>query len=151
MPLYPNGLDLIRTNLQLAANRQKPPIVRIGVLSEEQLITINAQRLEEELPPIIAEILFDGRHLYNSRCTEDGYSIEEVLEQITSAFSGPTEVAPGWATVLTNKVPRIDRKGNSIRDEAVFECHGKKPHPELLSVVPRGDGKDHSKKKKATR
>jgi hypothetical protein len=24
------------------------------------------------------------------------------------------------------------------------------PHPELRTVIPRGDGKDHSRKKKAT-
>jgi hypothetical protein len=151
MPLYPNAHALIRANLERAANRQKPPIVRIGTLSEDQLKTINAQRLEEELPAIVAEILFDGRHMYNSRCVEDGYTIDDVLDQITSAFSDSAEVAPGWVTVLVNRTPRTDRFGKTIRDEAVFECHGKHPHPELLSVVPRGDGKDHFKKKKATR
>jgi hypothetical protein len=112
---------------------------------------VNAQREEEELPPVFAEVLFDGRHLYNSRCVEDGYSIDEVLEMISIAFSDASDVAPGWATVLISSATRVNKDGRTIRDEAVFECHGKKPHPELLSVVPRGDGKDHSKKKKATR
>jgi hypothetical protein len=151
MSLYPTALTAIRTNLELAANKQKPPIIRIGVLSAAQLVTVNAQREEEEMPPVVAEVLFDGRHLYNSRCVEDGYSIDEVLEMISIAFSDASDVAPGWATVLISSATRVNKDGRTICDEAVFECHGKKPHPELLSVVPRGDGKDHSKKKKATR
>jgi hypothetical protein len=99
----------------------------------------------------VSEVLFDGRHLYNSRCIEDGYTIDDVLDQISSAFNDESAVSPGWSTVLISKTPRMDRSGRVIRDEAVFECHGRLPHPELLSVVPRGDGKDHSKKKKATR
>jgi hypothetical protein len=119
----------------LAANKQKPPIIRIGVLSAAQLVTVNAQREEEELPPVFAEVLFDGRHLYNSRCVEDGYSIDEVLEMISIAFSDASDVAPGWATVLISSATRVNKDGRTIRDEAVFECHGKKPHPELLSVA----------------
>ncbi|HEY5329372.1 MAG TPA: hypothetical protein VIJ79_05780 [Acidobacteriaceae bacterium] len=151
MPLYANALNLIRANLEIAAKGQKPPLIRIGELSADQLATVNAQRLEEDLLPVVSQVLFDGRHLFNSRCVEDGYTIDDVLAQISSAFNDASAVSPGWSTVLISRIPRIDRSGRVIRDEAVFECHGRLPHPELLSVVPRGDGKDHSKKKKATR
>jgi hypothetical protein len=60
---------------------------------------VNAQREEEELPPVVAEVLFDRRHLYNSRCVEDGYSIDEVLEMIFIAFSDASDVAPGSPAV----------------------------------------------------
>ena len=52
---------------------------------------------------------------------------------------------------LVSPKTRVNNAGKSIRDEAVFECHGRLPHPEIRTVIPRGDGKDHSKKKNATR
>jgi hypothetical protein len=70
---------------------------------------------------------------------------------VSVAFNDETRVAPGWITVLISPTTRVNNAGKSVRDEAVFECHGKLPHPELRTVIPRGDGKDHSKKKKATR
>ncbi len=74
MALYQDAENLIRLNLELAAKwfalertaRSKQPIVRIGELSEAQLRTINEQREEEELPPVVAQVLFDGRHMYES-------------------------------------------------------------------------------------
>ena len=159
MGLNQDAERLIRSNLELAAKwfaleraaRPRQPIVRIGELSEAQLTTINQQRQEEELPPVVAEVLFDGRHMYESRCIEDGYTIDEVIEMVSVAFNDQARVASGWSTVLISPTTRVNKAGKSIRDEAVFECNGRLPHPELRTVVPRGDGKDHSKKKKATR
>jgi hypothetical protein len=159
MGLNQDAEHLIRTNLELAARsfgleraaRPRQPIVRIGELSAAQLAQINQQRQEEELPPVVAEVLFDGRHMYESRCIEDGYTIDDVIEMVLTAFNDQARVAPGWSTVLISSTTRVNRAGKTIRDEAVFECHGRLPHPELRSVIPRGDGKDHSKTKKATR
>jgi hypothetical protein len=159
MGLHQNAEMLIRSNLELAAQwfalertaRPRQPIVRIGELTEAQLIKINQQREAEDLPPIVAAVLFDGRHMYESRCIEDGYTIDEVIEMVSVAFNDDSRVAPGWITVLISPTTRVNNAGKSVRDEAVFECHGKLPHPELRTVIPRGDGKDHSKKKKATR
>jgi hypothetical protein len=159
MGLNQDAENLIRSNLELAAKwfahertaRPRQPIVRIGELSEAQLTTINQQRQEEELPPVVASVLFDGRHLYKSRCIEDGYTIDEVIEMISVAFNDEARVKPGWNTVLISPSTRVNKAGKNIRDEAVFECHGKLPHPELRTVIPKGDGKDHSKKKNATR
>jgi hypothetical protein len=159
MGLNQDAESLIRSNLELAATwfalertaRPRQPIVRIGELSEAQLTKINQQRQQEELPPVVAAVLFDGRHLYESRCIEDGYTIDEVIEMVFVAFNDGAHVAPGWSTVLVSPEARVNNAGKSIRDEAVFECHGRLPHPELRTVIPRGDGKDHSKKKNATR
>ena len=89
--------------------------------------------------------------MYESRCIADGYTIDEVVEMVSAAFNDEARVAPGWSTVLISLKTRVNNAGLSVRDEAVFECHGRLPHPELRTVIPRGDGKDHSKKKKATR
>ncbi len=159
MGLYEDAEKLIRSNLKLAAEwfahepklRRSQPIVSIGELSTAHLATINAQRLEEELPPIVAEVLFDGRHMYESRCLEDNYTIDEVIEMIVCVFRDDSIVMPGWSTVLKSAKSRVNAAGLTIRDEAVFECHGRLPHPELRSVVPRGDGKNHVKKKNTTR
>jgi hypothetical protein len=159
MGLYHDAENLIRSNLELAARwfaleriaRPRQPIVRIGELSEAQLTKINRQRQEADLPPIVATVLFDGRHMYQSRCIEDGYAIDEVIKMVSIAFNDEARVAPGWTTVLMSPTTRVNHAGKSVRDEAVFECHGKLPYPELRSVIPRGDGKDHSRKKKATR
>ena len=159
MPLYPSAKALLRTNLELAAawfaaertGRRKPPATRIGRLSDAQLSEINEHRLSEDVQPIIAEVLFDGRHLYQSRCLEDGYTIEEVIEMVKMTFVDTATVALGWSTVLRSATTHVNSVGATVRHELVFECTGKLPHPELLSVVPRGDGKDHTKKKKAAR
>ena len=159
MGLYQDAENLIRSNLELAARwfaleraaRRRQPIVPIGELSTAQLAQINQQRHEEELPPVVAEVLFDGRHMYESRCIEDGYTIDDVIEMVLTAFNDQARVAPGWSTVLVSSITRVNKAGKTIRDEAVFECHGRLPHPELRTVIPRGDGKDHSKKKRATR
>ena len=139
MGLYQDAENLIRSNLELAARwfaleraaRPRQPIVPIGELSEAQLTTINQQRHEEELPPVVAEVLFDGRHMYESRCIEDGYTIDDVIEMVLTAFNDQARVAPGWSTVLVSSTARTNKDGKTIRDEAVFECHGRLPHPEL--------------------
>jgi hypothetical protein len=146
MGLYPDAEKRLRSNLELAARsfaleraaRPRQPIVRIGQLSAAQLTKINQQRQEEELPPVVSEVLFDGRHMYASRCMENGYSIDDVIEMVLFAFNDDAQVAPGWSTVLRSATTRVNKTGKTIRDEAVFECHGRLPHPELHSVVPRG-------------
>ena len=150
MALYPHALDLIRKNLEVAALGQKPKVIQIGTLNPDWLLAINAQRAENDLEPIVDEILFDGRHLYQSRFSLDGYSIEDVLLFVASAFSLTAKVVPGWSTILRNQQARVDRNGKTVHDEAIFECHARHPRPELRTVIPRGDGKDHTQREKAT-
>jgi hypothetical protein len=129
MGLYQDAEDLIRANLELAATwfalertaRPRQPIVRIGALSEAQLTTINRQRQEEELPPVVAAVLFDGRHMYQSRCIEDGYTIDEVIEMVFATFNDEAHVAPGWSTVLISPTTRVNNAGKTVRHEAVLD------------------------------
>lgn len=146
MPLFADGLKKIRLNLHRIAAGERPKVVKIGVFTEAQLDQINEKRKEIDLKPIKAVILFFGRHLYQSRCKSDGYTIEDVLVQIESAFSVDSLVDCERGTALVSQRDRDDRNGKKIRDEAVFECTQRHPNPELYSIIPRGDGKNPHRK-----
>jgi hypothetical protein len=142
MPLCENAERLIRSNLELAARGKRPSLVVVGYLTKSQLDAINADRCERTPPlePIEAEIVFDGRHMHKSRCEENGYTIDEVIEQIISAVSDTAEFFPeGRMTTITATVERLDDLGNRVIDRAVFECSQRHPRPELFSVIPKGD------------
>ena len=86
MPLYANGAQLVRLNLEEIGKGNRVRVVAIGELTAAQLLAFNTVRAALNLPPIRAEILFLGRHVYNSRIANDGYTIDDVLDQITSAL-----------------------------------------------------------------
>ena len=90
MPLYENAFDLMRANFERIARGDKPPGIVIGTLTVEQLDAFNGMRAAHQppLPPVTAEVLFYGRHLYRSRVVRDGYTVEDVLDQIASAMDG---------------------------------------------------------------
>ncbi len=150
MPLYQNARALMRANLlEIAAGRRVKPVA-IGTLSEAQLEAINKARRDRRnhrgepapFPPMDAEVIFFGQHMYDSRVTEDGYTIEDVLDQVHSAMDTAARWIPtNRGTVLQNHTVRVDRSGKHIRDKAVLECERKHPRAELYSVVPDGDGK----------
>jgi hypothetical protein len=99
-------------------------------LTDAQLAAINRKRaaLHNALPPIAAEVLFFGKHLYESRCLRDGYTIEDVVCQMTSAID-PAAVlvdSPTFAAIQ-NWTPREDGYGNRVRDRAVFESQSFTP------------------------
>jgi hypothetical protein len=100
---------------------------------------------------VTGEILFYGRHIYESRVLRDGYSVEELLDQIASAMDAASDVAqhPGM-TVLQNLHGRADRYGNLVKDLAVLECSAHHPRPELFSVMPKGDKNKPDKNKPKT-
>jgi hypothetical protein len=149
VPLFADGIKKIRQCLELAAAGNRSPYVKIGAFTPDQLMAINALREEENLEPIEPVIVCDGKHLYNSRCVKDGYSIDDVVEQTELAFKLATDAErSGWSTVLRNPATRIDKEGNSIKDEIVFECHRRHPNASLFSVIPKGDGRGPSVKKK---
>lgn len=147
MPLFADGLKKIEQNLLRIAAGEKPKVVKIGVFTETQLTLINESRKGINLKPINGVILFVGRHLYTSRCVGDGYTIEEVIVQIESAFCEDSIVNTDRGTALVSSKDRDDGKGHkNIRDEAIFECTQKHPNPELWSIIPRNDGKGHRRK-----
>jgi hydroxymethylpyrimidine/phosphomethylpyrimidine kinase len=142
MPLYPNAQALIRANLEALQNGQRVRGVAIGTLTPAQLTAINAERAAEggALPPILEEVIFFGSHVYQSRVLQDGYKLEDVVDQVMSAMDAQSVVVTSpRMTTIQNLVPRADRYGNQIRDKAVLECTRRHPRPELFTVVPKGD------------
>lgn len=140
MPLYPNGKELIRRNLEALESGERVPRVTIGRLTKTQIDAINAMQALEELPLSIDEVVFVGRHIYQSRILKDGYMIDDVIDQIENALSEISEViANEYMTAIKNPVARLDRLGSFVHDEAILECTRYRPTPELFSVMPKGD------------
>jgi len=142
MPLYRNAVDLIRANLGQIAMGNKPQGVVIGCLTDRQLVEINQARAAHHppLPPVVGEVLFYGKHMFKSRVMRDGYTVEDVVDQIASAMDAAAVFvhAPNMTT-LQNRTGRRDRYGNIVKDLAVFECSARHPRPEPFSVMPKGD------------
>jgi len=114
----------------------------VGALTTTQLGDINAERQREAQPPIIDEVLFLGKHIHQSRIVKDGYTIDDVIDQISSAMDRTAVVmASPKMTAMTSQNPRRDHYGNTVRDMIVFECTARHPRPELYSVIPKGDTK----------
>ena len=148
MPLYPYGADNIRKNLESIRDGRRIRVVAIGRLTDAQLVAINTAREASGLQPIVAEIVFAGGHVYKGRILRDGYSIEDVIDQITSAIDH-TAIATvhRGMTSIQNQNGRADRYGNQVRDQAVFECTARYPRAELFSVIPKGDSIKPQQKK----
>lgn len=141
MPLYPNVAQTILNNLTTIANGDRPKFEAIGQFTEQQFQAINAFRSSIGLPVLEQnEILYMGRHHYNSRAGRDGYAIADLLAQIQSALSANSVVLtnPGM-TAIENPIPRNDGYGNQVNDRAIFELTSKKPRAELFSTIPKGD------------
>ena len=140
MPLYADAGLLIRRNLEQIRKAARVRIVPIGALTEEQLGQINAGRFANSLNPIISEVVFVGAHIYKSRAIRDGYTIEDVVDQISAAMDTTAVVIDALhMTIMESTNLRADRYGNLVRDRIVFECSARHPRAELFSVMPKGD------------
>jgi hypothetical protein len=150
MPLHENATALIRANLEIIQSGRKARAVVIGVLTQVQLEAINDHRRfhNPDLPLVGAVVIFIGGHVYRSRVERDGYSIEDVVDQIVSAMSEASCLVGNLPMqAIENPVGRPDRYGNMIQDRAVFECMSRHPRPELYSVIPKGDHNKPEKQK----
>lgn len=142
MPLFENATELLRRQLEEIERGNRVKALIVGKLTAAQLAAINGERAREGQAPIIDEILFLGTHLYRSRVGKDGYTIDDVIDQITNALDEAAEViANPKMTTMRNRKPRADRYGNQVYDVVVFECTSRHPRPELYSVIPKGDAK----------
>lgn len=140
MPLYENALEIIRQNLEQLQNGERPRFQAIGKLTDEQLNTINQKQFEKGLPTVECnEILYMGRHHYNSRVVQDGYTISDLLKQIESVLAESSVIENN--KVLKSTIKRNDGYGNMVSDWAVFDMTAKRPRMELFSVIPKGDDK----------
>jgi hypothetical protein len=148
MILYANAVELIRKNLETIASGGKASPVIIGELTAKQIGELNAKRNGNGFPhEHHASIKFVGKHIYDSRCRDDNYSIDDVIEQITSAFSQEFDIQEDRrGNIFLEGAPRSDNYGNTrIRDRAVFECTSNHPKLELYSIIPKGDIKKPKK------
>lgn len=146
MPLSQEGRLLVRANLEALQRGERASLVVVGTLTDAQVAGINSKRAAHGYPPITPEIVFIGQHVFNSRIAKDGYTIDDVLDQIASALDSsavPLDTSP--MTSLESVTLRKDDYGNLVRDRAVLECSSRRPRPELYSVIPKGD---HNKPKK---
>lgn len=140
MPLYPTAERLIRGCFSVIKRGQNPRRVAIGKLTDEQLKKINENRVIRGWAPIVAEVLFHGRHVYESRIVADGYTEDEVIAQIRSGMSDESEFRlTSKMTVLRNPRRREDGHGAQVNDEAVLECTSQHPNAIIFSVIPKGD------------
>jgi hypothetical protein len=140
MPLSSDARSRIRVNLEVLRHGGKVRLVVIGNLTAQQLAAINAMRESQGHPPIHAEVVFVGSHIYKSRIVGDGYSIDDVIDQIASGMdSAAVPLTSRKMTAMENPNLRADGYGNSVRDRVVFECSVRHPRPELFSVIPKGD------------
>jgi hypothetical protein len=140
MPLFNEALALIRANLEELQKGGRPKIVLVGTLSVVQLDAINQERKSHGIPPTNGEVVFLGRHIYQGRIVRDGYTVDDVVDQIASGMDSAAVVRQATAmTAMENPFPRKDRYGNSVRDRIIFEGSLRHPRLELFTVVPKGD------------
>ncbi len=148
MPLNHGADQLIRTNLEQIQQGKKVRAIVIGFLTAEQLLALNTERARRDFPGMAAEIVFLGRHIFESRVLRDGYTITDVLMQITTSMDAASAFhATPKMNALVSAVLREDGYGNRVTDMAVFECTSRYPRPELYSVIPKGDEIKPVKKK----
>jgi hypothetical protein len=151
MPLFSDARALIRANLEQFQPGVKARVrgAMIGALTDAQVKAINENRKAEGLPPVAAEVIFFGWHVYKSRVIRDGYRIADVIDQIESAMSsGSVVLDPEHMTAMENPTARPDAYGNMVKDRAIFECTAHHPRPELFTVMPKGDTIKPSHKEK---
>jgi len=128
MPLFDDAIELIRANPEQLQQGSRAKLVAIATLTKAQLDAFNQERYAHSWPPIVAEVVFIGRHVYESRVTRDGYSIDDVIDRIASAMAAEAISVPNpRMTAMENPNLRTDRYGNSVRDRAVFECSARHP------------------------
>lgn len=151
MPLYENAVSLIRQNLIAIQGGAKPPMQVIGKFTDEQFSEINRIRVEKNKDELKNnEIVFIGKHLYNSR-SNDGYTINDMILQIISALDESSKACHhGKMSGIQNQTPRDDGLQNQVKDMAVFEMTTKKPRAELFSVIPKGDQNKPTPKSKSS-
>jgi len=139
VPLYDYIKPRLRAHLEAIKRDERVPVIVIGELTDDQFECIRRMQENEGLTLLESkEILYMGKHNYNSRSKEN-YSIEDMILQIESALSADSIVSMRRGTTLENPHPRVDGYGNSVNDRAVLEMTKRKPKTELFSVMPKGD------------
>ncbi|KGQ43085.1 MULTISPECIES: hypothetical protein [Pasteurellaceae] len=131
----------IRNNLEKIAKGQRVEFLTIGYFTQKQFDEINDYRNANGLPALLSkEIIYLGKHHFESRVVKDKYSIDDLIKQIESALKNDSEIEiNSGRTGLRSTILRDDGYGNQVTDIAAFELTAKKPKAELYSVIPKGD------------
>jgi hypothetical protein len=107
MPLFNEAFALIRANLDQLQKGYRPRIVLVGALTEVQREAINQERKSHGHSLVGGEVVFLGRHIYEGRVVRDGYTIDDVIDQIASAMDFAAVVRQATAlTTMENPYPR---------------------------------------------
>src|SRR5450830_852671 len=141
MPLYTNAIYLVRANLVQIHEGGRASLIVIGELTQTQFADIHVEQTKYSQPLLQSpEIVFLGRHFYNSRMVKNAYTIDDLLLQVESALDVTSQVIPtNRMTGMKSTVLRNDGYGNQVYDQAIFEMTSRKPRAELYSVIPKGD------------
>ena len=132
---------MMSENLEKIQKGIKARPVVIGCLTDEQLLALNSERIQHNFPPMTAEVVFIGSHIHASRVVRDGYTFDDVIQQIKTAMDENSKFhANPKMNALVSHAEREDGYGNRVTDTVVFECTVRFPRPELYSVIPKGDG-----------
>jgi len=139
VPLHDDIKPRLRSQFEAIQRGERVSVFVIGELTDEQFNKIRSIQSDRGLSLLESkEILFLGKHLYQSR-SEDGYTIEDMILQIESSLSADSVVYAKKGTTLENPHPRYDGYGNAVTDRAVLEMTSRRPKTELFSVMPKGD------------
>jgi hypothetical protein len=160
--LLPGADCLIREQLRRievawqGGERIKPGRIVIAQLTTTQFEALNRLRAATNRPPLPGvSVNLDGRHFFESRRIGDGYTIEDMLEQVISALDSDSVARverrhPQYVNMVSRR-PRVDGYGNLVTDAAVFNADSRAQVTELFSVIPHGDArKPAGQKKRAT-
>lgn len=142
MPLHPDGKARILLQLQRIARGEHVGVVDIGELTPGQFDDLRRQKREAGLAePGSPGLVYKGKHHYNSRVTEDGYEIKDLVLQIESALAVDSIVVTKGRsmTALVCAHLRDDGYGGRVRDRAILELTARKPKGEVFSAIPKGD------------
>jgi hypothetical protein len=83
----------------------------------------------------VAEVVFIGRHVYESRVVRDGCTSEDVVDQIAGGMDAAAVVLKTpTMTAMENPNLRTDRYGNSARDRVVIGVFGPIPKAGVFSL-----------------
>jgi hypothetical protein len=149
MPLLPSARNKIRVNLQKISAKKPVHYVQVGHLTPEQLAGVNAFLTAKGFAPVSGEVFFRGTHIYDSRIAKDGYSIDDVIDQITNGMDVASIcIEENKMSAIRNETERLDIYGSTVKDTVVFRCGGRTT-PELYSVIPKGDVTPNDRRKQA--
>lgn len=141
MPFYHHQKEQLLKQIQDLIDGKRAPVIVIGTLTEAQHSAINRGRELLEYPPLESpEVLYMGKHHVNSRHGKDGYTADDILQQIIHILEVEVDIpVTKRQTKMVSKTKRQDAYGNTIEDIGILELMSRKPKAELFSVIPKGD------------